>query len=228
MRVSATTAAAMSTSADTVVIGLFATERVAHDVDGGLLQALLDRGEAKTAFEHLAVAHAGERRVILVGLGERSRFSADRARTAAAVAYGRAVELAASALTWEVPHHVDEAEVGALVEGTVLASYRFDRYKRAADTARRSQIESLTVSSHHDVGAAVEQAALIATAQNRVRDLVNRPANDLTPAALAAYAGELAAARPTLRVTVVDEDEIRASGWAGSPPSHRAPTSRRS
>ena len=51
------------------------------------------------------------------------------ARVAAAVADGRARELGARTLCWELPHHVDDAVAGGLVEGTVLAAYRFDRFK---------------------------------------------------------------------------------------------------
>ena len=48
------------------------------------------------------------------------------------VAHGRAVELGTRRLAWELPHGVDDAVAGALVEGTVLAAYRFDRYRDPA------------------------------------------------------------------------------------------------
>ncbi len=53
---------------------------------------------------------------------------------------------------------------------------------------------------------------MIAVAQNRARDLVNRPANDLTPAELARYAQELADQTPELSVTVLDQDQIQGLG----------------
>lgn len=212
MNVSTTTTAALATPADTVVVGLFAGERVAHDFGSGALQALVDRGEASSVFEHLAQTRDGERRVIVAGLGERSRFDGERARIAAAIAHRRAVELGTRTLTWEAPHHVGAQVVAGLVEGTLLASYRLDRHLSPAETARRTGIDALLVSSHEDVSAIVETASVLAAAQNRARDLGNRPANQLTPAALAEYAKQLAAERPALRVTVIDEAEIRSSG----------------
>jgi leucyl aminopeptidase len=201
---------------DTIVVGVFEGERVAHDFDGGTLQSLLDRGEAKPAFKHLALAHADSRRVILVGLGERERFDGERARIAAAVALGRARELGARALCWEVPHHVDDSVVAGLVEGTLLRSYRFDRYKdkdkdkdRDKDKASADDdLERLLVSAHHEIARPVNEAAIIAAAQNRARELGNAPANDLTPAALAAYAQGLEG----VTVSVLDGEEIRAVG----------------
>ena len=129
MRVSTTTSSPADSGADTLVVGVFDGETVAHDVDDGALQRLVDEGEARTAFRHLAVAHATGSRWLLVGLGPRAAFDAERARIAAAVALGRAKELGCRRLCWELPHHVDDAVTGALVEGTLLAAYRFTRYK---------------------------------------------------------------------------------------------------
>src|SRR3954469_2275709 len=135
MRVTATTDAPRETAADTVAIGVFDDEGVAHDTSGGELQALLDAGEAKPAFKHVAVAHADGRRWLLIGLGARDEFTAERARVAAATAQSRAGELGARTLCWEVPHHVSDEVAGALVEGTVMGAYRFERYKKRDDDA---------------------------------------------------------------------------------------------
>jgi leucyl aminopeptidase len=183
MRVSATTSSPAASGADTLAVGLFDDEGVAHDVEGGALGRLLESGEARTTFRHLAVTHAADRRWLLVGLGRRDAFDAERARIAAATVLGRANELGTERLCWELPHHVGDAVAAGLVEGTVLAAYRFDRYKRGADDARA--VAELIVSAHHDVAAPVDVAAVLAEAQNAARDLQNTPANDLTPAALA-------------------------------------------
>src|SRR3954452_6382877 len=159
LRVTATTDAPRDTPADTVAIGVFEGESIAHDTSGGELQALLDAGEAKPAFKHLAVAHADGKRWVLVGLGERDAFTPERARIAAATAQARAGELGARALCWEVPHHVGDDAAGALVEGTVLGAYRFDRFKEPPSD-EPPRLEDLVVSAHHDVGDAVDRAAI--------------------------------------------------------------------
>src|SRR3954451_15582693 len=106
MRVRATTDAPAETGADTVVVGVFEGEDVAHDLDGAPLQGLLDSGEAKRGFKKLALTHADGRRWTLVGLGSRDAFGAERARIAAATALGRAREAGAKVLCWELPHKV--------------------------------------------------------------------------------------------------------------------------
>ena len=192
MRVTATTGAPADTSADTLVVGVFDGEGIAHDVERGALGALVEAGEARSAFKHVAVAHAAERRWLVIGLGARDRFDAERARVAAAVAHARAGELRARSLCWELPHHVGDEVAAGLVEGTVLGAYRFDRYRAAAEDGDAAEVGELVVSAHHDVRGPVEEAALVAEAQNRARDLGNTPSNDLPPAALARYAEEVA------------------------------------
>src|ERR1700759_3073205 len=105
MQVSFSTSAPIDTHADTVAIGVFDGKGVAHDTPGGELQALLDAGEARTAFKHLAVTHAAGQRWIVAGLGDRDRFAAERARVIAALVSARARELATEELCWELPHH---------------------------------------------------------------------------------------------------------------------------
>jgi leucyl aminopeptidase len=211
VEVESTTDGPLATDADTVIVGIFEGDRIAHDTPDGALQALLDAGEARPAFKRLAVVHSEGRRWILVGLGPRTAFDAERARVAAAVTHGRARELGVKTLCWEVPHHVSDQIVAGLVEGTMLHAYRFTRYKAPASDngpgARR-----LLISSHHDVADAVDTAAVLTAAQNRARDLANTPANDLPPEAIAARARELAGEGHGISVTVMDEGEIREAG----------------
>src|SRR3954469_19659742 len=132
MRVSSTTDSPPSTDADTIAVGVFEDEGVAHD-HGGALQALIDPGEARRGLRKLAVTHADGRRYIVAGLGARGDFDPEKARIAAASVVGRAKELGTKTLCWEVPHHVGDAVAGALVEGTVLAAYAFRAYKGSDD-----------------------------------------------------------------------------------------------
>jgi leucyl aminopeptidase len=185
-----TTALPAETDADTVVLGLLEGEAIAHDVDG-VLQALVDAGEAKAAHRHLAVAHAGGKRWVLVGLGKRSELDGERVRVAAASALGRARELSARKLCWEVPHKVGPELAAAIVEGTLLCAYRYERFKAAPKEAR-VDVELLTVSAHHDLEDVVDEASIVARAVNAARDLQNAPPNEMTPTHLADAARALA------------------------------------
>jgi leucyl aminopeptidase len=206
VKVRATTDAPLDTGADTIVVGLFDGKGVPHDLPDGSLQALVDAGEARTGFKKLALAHGEGRRWILVGLGSRDELDLERARIAAAVAYGRAKELGAKSLCWELPHKVPDDTAAALVEGTLMAAYEFTAYKKA-----EARLEELIVSAHHDVAEPVERAAVVAEATSLTRDLQNLAANDKTPTRLAARARELAAEHG-LDCEVLGREQIKAAG----------------
>ena len=207
MRVEATTSDLFATDADTIAQGIFDEDHL--DPSSGLLGSLVSSGEARGKLGSLAVAHDQGRRIILVGLGERAGFDTERARVAAAAADRRARELGTRTLAWQVPVQGDDRVVSGLVEGTLLHAYRFDRYK-LEDDARA--VERLILSADQDVSETARQAAIVTGAQNRARDLGNTPANDLSPAALAEYAAELANRYPAVAVTTLDGAQIRAMG----------------
>jgi leucyl aminopeptidase len=202
MRASATTDAPAATDADTIAVGVFEGKGIPHDLDGAPLTALLDSGEARSTFKHLALEHAEGRRWLVVGLGSRDAFDAERARVVASAVQGRARELGTRILCWELPHHVDDAIAGALVEGTILAGYRFDRYRARPDDDP-PQVEEIVISAHHDVADAIRRGAIGARAQNLARELQDTPANDLTPIALGERAREIHGV----------EVEVHGRGW---------------
>jgi leucyl aminopeptidase len=218
--VETTTAPALATDADTVVFAVFDGEPLQADEARAQLEALLDSGEAKGRFRHLALTHLDGRRVMLVGLGARDELDGERARVAAALAHRRARELGAKTLCWALPPATGGEIAEGLVQGTLLSDYRFDRYKRktagGADDGNgdgaTAGLERLIVSAAADIEGSVTRAVVVATAQNRARELGNRPPNDLTPSALGVYAAELATTRPALRVSVLGGDELRALG----------------
>src|SRR3954454_15667080 len=130
--VTARTGAAEETTADTRVVGLFEGE----SPPAGAVAELVEAGEAKSGLRKVAVAHedapgGGRRRVIAVGLGKRDELDAEKARVAAGAAAQRARELGARSLAWAAPS--GEGVAGALVEGTLLALYRFDAFKSKRD-----------------------------------------------------------------------------------------------
>ena len=193
VHVQATTEAPLRTDADTIVVGVFEGEDVAHDRARRRAGSAADIRRGAAGIQAPGGHPCRGRRFILVGLGARDDFDGERARVAAARRpRGAPGSSAPRTLCWEVPHHVGDAIVAGLVEGTLLHAYRFDRYKRDGRRARRHR-QRLILSAHHDVADAGPSGRdHRRRAQNRARDLGNTPANDLTPEALADYAAQTA------------------------------------
>ena len=215
MQASSTTEPASATDADTVVLGLFDGSETGLQATPPEVAELLSSGEARRSFKALGLTHAAGKRRLVVGLGKRGDFTAERARVAAAVVRDRARELSTETLCWELPADGDPEVAAALVEGTILADYRFDRHKSAPSGESDGQaksLERLIVSSSTDIADTVAQAALVAEAVNGARDLQNRPGNDLTPTALGEYAQTLANEIDGLSVEVEGRDGIASRG----------------
>jgi leucyl aminopeptidase len=226
VQVSATTQRASDSDADTIVIGLFDDEQPAGDVPAEVAK-LVESGEAKSSLKALALAHAEGKRWLMVGLGARKDLTPEHARVAAAVARERARELTAGRLCWLAPIASDGDQkrsteiVEALVEGTILADYRFDLHKSkpAGKDNAPKHLERLLVAvpgegplSGADAEAATARATIIAEAVNKARDLQNRPGNDLTPTALAEYALALGEEIESLQVEVEGRSGIEGLG----------------
>jgi leucyl aminopeptidase len=213
MQVSASTQPASSSDADTIVLGLLDGEQPTGAPSE--VAALLDSGEARRSFKSLALTHTEGKRWLLVGLGARAELTPERARVAASTARDRARELSSIVLCWQAPNDGAPELVTALVEGTILSDYRFERHKSApaggAD-GRPKNLDRLIVCATADLSDTVAEAALVAEAVNAARDLQNRPGNDLTPTALGAYAESLAREIDGLSVKVDGRDAIVGRG----------------
>jgi leucyl aminopeptidase len=199
------------TAADTRVVGLFEGESPAEPT----LRRLVDLGEAKPGLKRVALTHegapgGGERRVLVAGLGKREEFDAERARVAAAAASERARELGAVSLSWAAPEGDDVP--AALVEGTLLRLYSFDRFKSERDEDGDGGIESLEIAGEAVDGGEVERARVATVAANAARDLQNLPSNVATPTFLAERAAEIAEQYDSLEVELLDRDAIVARG----------------
>ena len=176
-------------------------------------------GDAKPAFKRTTLLRPdADSRVLVVGLGAREEFEPERARVAAALASREAAALEARELAWVVPDEGDASSVAAaLVEGTVLAAYRFDRYKAARpEDEPRPSIESLTIlGAGAAAGDAAREALVAAEAANRARELQNLPANVVTPSHLAERAQEIASAHDAVTADVMGRAEVEALGMGG-------------
>ena len=106
--------------------------------------------------------------------------------------------------------------VARVVEGALLGSYRFDRYKK--EPKKRFESAQLvlwtTEEGKEAAEAAIEHATTYAQAANLARDLCNEPASVMTPAALVAKARELES-QFGLQLELWDTDRLVAENFAG-------------
>jgi leucyl aminopeptidase len=171
---------------------------------------------AKSGFKKLSLLRPeGFPPVLVVGLGAGDALDAEKLRVAAAVAAKEADRLETTSVAWALPRGLAaETAADALVTGTILAAYRFDRFK-SGDGDDGARISRLTLLAPAEVADAAERARVAAEAQNRARDLQSTPANFATPSDLAERAEEIAATSEALTVDVLGRAELEEKGMGG-------------
>lgn len=163
--------------------------------------------------------HARARAILLTGLGRRTSVTAEVLRRRAAAAVRFAQERKATSLALVLPASDDpQAAAAALVEGALLGSYRYDRWKsRTADFPPRIRSLRLLVPdarTRRAVAAAVRTAVIACEGTMLARDLANAPGNELYPASLARRAAD-EGRRRGFRVRVLAGPALRRERMGG-------------
>jgi leucyl aminopeptidase len=220
--------AADKTKADVVVIGVVRTPKGLRAAPGGegvasaygrkfapLLSTIGFTGKPGEVAKVPTGGMIKSPLLILVGLGELSDLDPTAVRRAAGAA-ARAVSNAAS-VTYALPA-LDDRQVRAVVEGSMLGGYSFTTYKSGSDKQRPAEVVVLTDSARtKGAKQAAETARIVSTATALARDWVNTPPGDLTPEAFAAaVVAEHRSRRPDkVKVTVTDDEALRKGGFGG-------------
>jgi leucyl aminopeptidase len=158
------------------------------------------KGKAEQTFTFQAQGKLGAKYVVLVGLGSRTKFTAELLRLAAGRAVKAATKLKAKQVSVQLPvvREFDQG-VKAIVEGFELGAYRYDRWKtqnkdeKNAPKVDKVQLllpDGLKKDKSQDELAAMARHVALAT--NWARDLVNEPPATMTPSILAEQAKAMA------------------------------------
>jgi leucyl aminopeptidase len=195
-----------------------AAAQIDQALDGAIAK-LVKAGEVRGAAGQVTVLHTDgqgvrAKRVAVVGLGSLQKADSEALRNAAGAAArslmavrGKTIAVLADGLALEA---ADAAR--CIVDGVVIGSYRFDRFKSQRDELPSPPTALTVLTKERSAGAAARRAALAADAVNRARDLQHMPPNELGPEGLADRARAIAKEHPSLRVEVWDEKRIAARG----------------
>ena len=186
--------------ADVIIANLFEGGKVPGGATGaidkalnGIIRKMIDSGEITGELGETTIVHTFGRlkadKILIVGLGKANTFGPEEIRKASGAAITRARQTNAKKVG-SIVHGAGtggikpEIAAQSLIEGTMLALYEFDEYKKP--TKRKKEIEALTLlemdkRKMRRFNKGTEVGMILAQAQNSARDLINEPANNLTP-----------------------------------------------
>ena len=149
-------------------------------------------------------------RLLLVGLGKRDQITADKIRQAGgkAATHLRSMGIKKAALSTDFLTALKISPV-EFIEGALLGLYTYRRYKKDED---KKSLESITLlaKSTRELAEGLKRAEAVSTGVCFARDLVNTPANDMTPTHLAKAA--LSLRTKHLSVRVLDKKDAKKLG----------------
>jgi leucyl aminopeptidase len=125
-------------------------------------------------------------RILLVGLGKRDEMSPEKVRQTGgkAASYAQNLGLSNIALSTEVLASL-KISPAVFVEGAFLGIYKFSKYRTEND---KKPVKHITVLSKTDRTLLTDELRyiqIVASSVRFARDLINTPANDMTPSELA-------------------------------------------
>ena len=195
----------------------------------GAISHLIEDGEIRGKQGELTLLHTmgriGPARVLVAGLGKQEDFDADVARRVSSEALRflsrRGICEAVTVAHGAGAGGLSPEEAGcAIAEGSLLGLYRFDRYHSKNNGANGDTADSdfavLTIAERDEeraqaIRGGVTQGRAMAEATMIARNMVNEPANAMTPSAMAETA-RLVAEEHGLGFEVMDNADMKDRG----------------
>ncbi|PLX24852.1 MAG: leucyl aminopeptidase [Ignavibacteria bacterium] len=167
-------------------------------------------------------------RIILVGLGEVAELDVERVRRAAAQSMKKAATFVAPVVALYCPLEEIvrkvlpvsfEDTVQAMVEGALLATYKYDAFKKPKPEQKKGQFKELKIVTADEgfqsrLKAGIQEALIITEAVTIARNLSNGPANVVSPETLAKEAMAMGK-KLNIKTVILNKKEIQANKMGG-------------
>ncbi len=191
---------------------------------GGAITQLIKQGDIKGKPNEITLIHSLGKlpaaRIVVTGLGKKKELNTNKIRSAVAETCrylrGKGIASAASGIQGAGVNEIKTEEaVEAMTEGALLGLYTFRRHITQKEN-NFGEIKNFIIIGK-EKGAlekTIGKGQILAEAANRARDMVNEPANFMTPAAMAEAARRLAATYG-LKVEVLEREKMKELGMGG-------------
>jgi len=218
---------------DAIVVNLFdgvktpggATAAVDKALDGAISN-LIAKGQIKGKLNETTLIHTlgkiTPEMVLIVGLGKKKGFNAEKIRQVTATACKSLRGVGAKHVA-TIMHGAGAGGIApqvaaqAITEGSLLGLYKFE--KHLSKKSDKKEIKELIIVEREQKGftklkAAIRKGTILAKASMLARDMVNQPSNFMTPTDMAEKAREVAE-KWSLGIEVLERDQMKELGMGG-------------
>jgi len=216
----------LKVKADVLVVGIFKEQKYSgavKSINDSLGDALKNISEeekfdgdlGKSLMLSRTFGKIGSKRVLMVGLGEKTEFSTNTLRKIGNLVINKVKGLS-SVVAFSSELCNGPGYISALTEGLLLGNYEFNKYK--TNNSHENEVEKVIFASNKIKESILKDetdfARVISESINLARDLVNEPPVYLTPSKLAEVASQVAE-EGNLKCEIFDYAEIERRGMNG-------------
>ena len=196
------------------------TATVDKALDGAISQ-LIKQGDIKGKLNEITLLHSMGKlpasRIVVTGLGKKKELSINKVRGAVAetcrwLRLKSVASMASVAQGAGINGINEESAAQAVTEGALLGLYAFRRHITKKEN-EFGEIKQLLIVGHEKarLEKAIARGRIMAEAANWARDMVNEPANYMTPSQMAEAAQQLAKSYG-LKVEVLEREQMEQAG----------------
>jgi len=154
-------------------------------------------------------------RILIVGLGKKSKLTSDVIRDVAGVITKKINELKIKEFSIIIPDKTpmdNNQIISSIVEGANLSLYEFDLFKKEKSNDKEPDLTLLT--SDKNAQKIIKDSIIISDAVKFTRDVANLPPNECPPIKLGEIARKIANENK-MKCTVFSKNEIKSKGLGG-------------
>lgn len=153
-------------------------------------------------------------RIIVVGLGKKDEFNHnDLRKIVAGIAKALKGKINSLVIPFEGLGIPTKIQAQVIAEGVILGSYAFGKYQKKEEGEDELEVIILQIPKKSaEIVEGIKNGELFSKATIIARDLVNEPADVVTPTHLANYASEIAKGSKEVSVKIFDREEAEKMG----------------
>src|SRR3970282_1319923 len=154
-------------------------------------------------------------KILIAGLGPKNKLSTDVLRnvTGKIAQKVRSLGLSEFSIVIPIEFPIDsDSSVSAVVEGTMLSLYSFDKFKK--EKSEKSPDLSILVSNSQNAQKVISQAQIVGEGTLFARNTANLPPNECSPSTLASIAKSLSS-KNKLKCKIFSKNELKQKKFGG-------------
>ena len=152
------------------------------------------------------------KKILFVGLGNKNDFNTEKSRIISGkiIQYSREYKIKELSI---IPFNSSKEIIKSLIEGIILSSYSFEKFKATKENNTMSNVSILIESNSKEFQKIINEISAICQSVNDAREISNLPPNECSPEHLAKIA--LNIKNPEIKSKIINIDALKDLGLNG-------------